>query len=331
ANLTQSSITSYTSDSSVKLTSDEFSDNEFSDNEFDDSEEEFDVDYLCPECSRPRTNDRWCNFCESQKFSNNFNNWTSGNSYLDKIIRDTQLNATSKYDYLVWIDYSEFEDIEYLAKGGYGEVYYGIWIYGPNKVLIYEEEKCKWRKETKTPVALKCLHNSENLTANFLDEMYYQCRNGRVLHCYGITQHKESNNYMMVMEYANGGDLRHYFTYNYRLLSWGQKLRILRDIALGLEVIHSVNLIHRDLHSGNLLLHTLKDGTMRTFVTDLGLCRPIDKPSKNDEYAINLPQNRGNTRGCRIIKSHPKAVYISRLLPHPPNEKGNSLACLYGK
>ncbi|CAG8646218.1 21376_t:CDS:2 [Racocetra persica] len=212
SNLTQSSITSYTSDSSVKFTSDEFSDDEF-----DDSEEEFDVDYLCPECSRPRTNDRWCNFCESQKFSKNFNNWTSGNSYLDKIIRDTQLHATKKYDYLVWIDYSEFEDIEYLTKGGYGEVYYGIWIYGPNKVLIYEEEKCKWKKEAKTPVALKCLHNSENVTADFLDE-YWECLEG-------------------------------------------------------------------------------------------------------DEYAINLPQNRGNTRGRRVIKSHPKAVYISRLLPQPPNEK----------
>ncbi|CAG8757129.1 35319_t:CDS:2, partial [Racocetra persica] len=171
SNLTQSSITSYTSVSNFELTSDEFSD--ISDiTDIDDSEEidEIDADLSCPECSRPRTNDRWCNFCESQKFSNNFINWTSGNSYLDKIIRDTQFIATSKYDYLVWIDYSEFEDIEFLAKGGYGEVYYGIWIYGPNKVLIYEEEKCKWKKEAKTPVALKRLHNSENVTADFIDE-----------------------------------------------------------------------------------------------------------------------------------------------------------------
>ncbi|CAG8500215.1 9753_t:CDS:2, partial [Racocetra fulgida] len=305
SNLTQSSITSYTSVSNFEPTSDEVSDisSDIS-SDTDDSEEiyEVDPDLSCPECSRPRTDVRWCNFCESQQFSNNFINWTSGHPYLDKFIRYTQLIATSKCDYLVWIDYSEFENIAYLAKGGYGEVYYGIWIYGPNKVRIYEEEKCKWRKETKTQVALKCLHNSKNVTADFLDElrMYYRCRNGRVLHCYGITQHKESNNYMMVMEYANNGDLRHYLIKNYRLLSWGQKLRMLRDIALGLEVIHFANLIHRDLHND----------TMRTFVTDLGLCRPIGKPLKNDEYAINLPQNRGNTRGCMDIKSHPKAFYI---------------------
>lgn len=430
SNLTQSSITSYTSNESsfsdfnLKDTS-----NELSDSECEDSIEEIDIDLSCPDCSRPRPNDRWCSFCESQKFLKN--NWTSGNSYLDRIIRDSQLHATSKSDYLVWIDYNDIENIEYLARGGFGEVYYGIWINGPYKVVIYDENR-KSRIEGKTPVALKLLYNSVNITADFIEElkMYFRCRNGQVLHCYGITQHKESNNYMLVMEYANSGDLRHYFEHNYHLLSWDQKLRILKDISLGLEVIHSENLMHRDLHSGNLLLHTLKDGTMRTFITDLGLCRPIDKPSKshdvygvlpyiapeilrrqhfytkssdiysfgiimwevltgrppfhdishniylsinicdgkrpntdiegvpewyiglmkqcwdsnpknrpnivdirllidnkswnrlnNNEHAINLPQNRGDIRIRRTIRSHPNAVYSSRLLPKPPSQK----------
>ncbi|CAG8599836.1 9129_t:CDS:2, partial [Dentiscutata erythropus] len=168
SNLTQSSMASYTS---TELSFSAFNFKFISDDsEYYDSEEEFDVDYSCPDCSRPRTNDRWCNFCESEKFSKNFNNWTSGHSYLDEIIKDTQLNATSKCDYLVWIDYNEFEDVEYLANGGFGDVYFGIWINGPEKVLIYDEESCIHRKEAKTPVALKCLRNSENITTEFLDE-----------------------------------------------------------------------------------------------------------------------------------------------------------------
>ncbi|CAG8540139.1 7165_t:CDS:2 [Cetraspora pellucida] len=125
SNLTQSSTISYPY---FKFT------DEFSDDEYDDSEEEFDVDYSCPECSRPRTNDRWY------------------------------------------------------------------------KVLIYEEENCKWRKEE-----IRLLINKR----------YWECL-------------------------------------------------------------------------------------------------------ESDEYAINLPQNRGNAKERVIIKSHPKAVYTSRLLPKPLNDKGYS-------
>ncbi|CAG8661083.1 4017_t:CDS:2 [Cetraspora pellucida] len=262
SNLTQSSTISY---SSVKFI------DEFSDNDYDDSEEEFDVDYLCPECSRPRTNDRWCNFCESKKFSMNFDKWTSGNSYLDKIIRDTQLNATNKCDYLVWINYNEFEDVEYLAKGGYGEVYYGVWVYGPDKVLIYEEENCKWRKEAKTPVALKCLHNSKNITADFLDEVF---------------------------------NLYYHFKDVLSMSQWSSTSLLWNNSAQRIKQLHDGNGNRPDILEIRLLLN-----------------KRYWECLESDEYAINLPQNKGNARERRIIKSHPKAVYTSRLLPKPLNDK----------
>jgi serine/threonine protein kinase len=87
---------------------------------------------------------------------------------------------------------------------------------------------------------------------------------------------------MLVMKYANGGDLRHYLSNNNSMLTWGQKLLMLKDIALGLEEIHSMKLIHRDFHSGNILQSISKsDGTSKTFVTDLGLCRPVNQTLKN--------------------------------------------------
>src|SRR5436305_10501991 len=117
---------------------------------------------------------------------------------------------------------------------------------------------------------------------------HYKCRKGSVLRCYGITQNKQTKEYMLVMKYANGGDLRRYLKQNNSILTWGQKLRMLKEIALGLEVIHSMKLLHRDLHSGNILQHTLSDGTMRTFVTDLGLCRPVNKTltEERDVYGV---------------------------------------------
>ncbi|RIA81979.1 kinase-like domain-containing protein [Glomus cerebriforme] len=246
------------------------------------SEEEPDVDYLCPKCTNPRINDRWCKHCESKRLSEEFQNWTSNNEILDEFIRDTQRNATKNQDYLVWIDYDKLEGITYLDRGGFSDVYYGVWVDGPERKFV-KDEGGNWILQAKTPVALKCLHNSEKLTLEFLNELkaYYKCRKGSVLRCYGITQHKTTKNYILVMKFASEGDLRHFLSHYNSTLTWGSKLRMLKDIALGLEEIHSMKLIHRDFHSGNILHTKLSDGTIRTFVTDLGLCRPVNQTLKN--------------------------------------------------
>ncbi|CAG8611928.1 13390_t:CDS:2 [Acaulospora morrowiae] len=274
------------------------------------SESELDVDFLCSTCKQPRKDDRWCQYCESQKLSMDFSNWTSGNPDLNEFIRDTQRRANSKTDYLVWIDYEMFEDVEFLAKGGFGDVYYAVWTNGPNKILVYDKEEHTWKITARTPVALKCLYDSKNISADFLNELksHYKCRNGLILRCYGITQHRETRNYMLVMQYANGGDLRNYLCENLSLLTWGQKLRMLCDIALGLEGIHDVDLIHRDFHSGNILQHTFNDGTVKTFITDLGLCRPVNK-------FVASKEKLGKKMEDLRFWTHPKAVYTSRLLP----------------
>ena len=45
--------------------------------------------------------------------------WTSGNSDVDKLIQESQLNAKSVYEKLEWIEYGRFENIEYITKGEY--------------------------------------------------------------------------------------------------------------------------------------------------------------------------------------------------------------------
>jgi hypothetical protein len=112
------------------------------------SEEEFDVDYSCPKCRNPRINDRWCKHCESKRLSEDFLNWTSNNEVLDEFIRDTQRNATKKQDYLVWIDFNKFEDVTYLARGGFSDVYYAVWVEGPERKLVYDADG-RWNVQGK--------------------------------------------------------------------------------------------------------------------------------------------------------------------------------------
>ena len=125
---------------------------------------------LCKECKQPKNSDNWCR-CNFQR---NFKNWTSGNSDVDKFIQKAQLKA--EYGVLEWIEHDRFEDIEYLAEGGFGTVYKAIWKDSP--ISSWDSENNQWKREAYSgfanyPVALKCLHNSQDITAEFLREVGY--------------------------------------------------------------------------------------------------------------------------------------------------------------
>ncbi|RIB10571.1 kinase-like domain-containing protein [Gigaspora rosea] len=59
----------------------------------------------------------------------------------------------------------------------------------------------------------------------------------------------------MILEYANEGTLRQYLETNFTRLQWTDKLNIAKEITLGLLFLHSHDIIHRDLHSNNILIH----------------------------------------------------------------------------
>src|ERR1051325_6794137 len=80
---------------------------------------------------------------------------------------------------------------------------------------------------------------------------------------------------MMVLEFAEGGDLRNYLERN-KTLSWREKIRTVYNIALGLDKIHENGIMHRDLHVGNILIHN-----NQACITDMGLCRPVSDDSKD--------------------------------------------------
>jgi serine/threonine protein kinase len=104
------------------------------------------------------------------------------------------------------------------------------------------------------------------------------CVSHYIARCFGITKDPKSNDFMMVMEYAKNGSLRQHLNNSFNSMKWKQKLNILYNIAEGLNEIHKLELIHRDLHCGNILNYK-----NFTYITDLGLCRPANvKPSQNE-------------------------------------------------
>jgi serine/threonine protein kinase len=55
-------------------------------------------------------------------------------------------------------------------------------------------------------------------------------------------------------------------------------------IIAGLNEIHQQGLVHCDLHDGNILVHKDKDDVV--YISDLGLCQPVNSLKNNDVYGV---------------------------------------------
>ncbi|UZO23586.1 uncharacterized protein OCT59_015919 [Rhizophagus irregularis] len=266
----------------------------------------------------------------------------SGNKILNKFISEKRLK---------WIPYKKFQDVVYLDKGGFGTVYKAIWL----------------NKDKNKKVVLKCLNNlNENLN-EFLDEWkYHEICSGSldIINLYGFTKDSNTPNYMVVIDYANNGNLRKNLS---KVITndWKQRLNMLYKIISGLYEIHKQNLIHCDLHDGNILIHVKKGkkkekddvNSNLVFISDLGLCHPVKsslkedplkRPSASDvKYAIgnwifNFDYNEETNEEIKsnvmefinapignndlATEFHPQAHYTSRLLDFTSDKLNENLA-----
>ena len=80
-----------------------------------------------------------------------------------------QLKINSKKDIIFeWIPYNQFDNIEEINKGDFATVYSAIWKDGP---LYYNDYKEEYSRKLDKKVALKCLHNSQSISSEFLNEV----------------------------------------------------------------------------------------------------------------------------------------------------------------
>ncbi|RHZ86176.1 hypothetical protein Glove_54g25 [Diversispora epigaea] len=223
------------------------------------------------------TDTGYCNLCNKEQFIQEFGIWSSGYVEIDEVIQEYQTNYQKYYNYrLQWIPYDNFQSIKHIATGGYGSVYSAIlktgikWYWNFNKqVWEYSYIGSK--------VALKEINDSRNDISEFLKEVknlmianewYY------VTKCIGITKKPSTQNYIIVMQ-LHDDSLHKFLKKNFGNLRWKSKIEILHGIASGLIRLHENNLVHRDLHSGNILIkyYTGYIDSHGASITDLGLCR----------------------------------------------------------
>ncbi|RHZ78567.1 hypothetical protein Glove_161g23 [Diversispora epigaea] len=238
---------------------------------------------ICPECNQ-KYNRVWCKPCNSKHFQNDFNNWTSENDKIDKLIQDAQLNADSYWEVIEWIPFDRFKDVKQIGKGGFGTIHYARWIDGDIEEWDIENQQWKRYREG-VEVALKKFDNFVNFN-DILNEMEIHLKtytkHNVSIKFYGITQDPETLSYMMVLRYAKDGNLREYLKINFNNINWEHKLDNLYYLSENLKNIHKLDIVHQDFHPGNILSYNFENPTLM-YISDFGLSKLMGANPNNPE------------------------------------------------
>ncbi|CAB4442932.1 unnamed protein product [Rhizophagus irregularis] len=232
---------------------------------------------ICENCKQECLATLYCEYCVRNYLKEDFSNWTSGNDVIDNLIQKCQMESLNPFMIIEWIPYSNLENIKYLTKGGFSEIYTAGWIDGHYDE--WDSEKKQLTRLENRGIVLKKLENVESANQSWFDEakshLTISNKWAEVVRCYGLTQNPSNENYMLVMMKMDI-DLRKYLQQNHNQLTWKDRMYIINKITLALYYIHKEKAVHRDLHSGNILYSVLNNNW---YISDLGFCGPADKSS----------------------------------------------------
>ena len=178
------------------------------------------------------------------------------------------------------LEWDQIEIHKKLAEGGQGAVYRGT-LQGID-------------------VAVKTIFNTRDVDMAAQSEVQWmqRARHPRLILFFGMGKQppSEGGNIFIAIEFMKHGDLLAKLESQDReIQSWKVRMRLLEDVALGMQYIHSVlDSIHRDLKSENVLLD-YEAGTLRAKIADFGLSRIVPKHKKSERKHTTLNLFRSNT------------------------------------
>ncbi|KAF0541165.1 kinase-like protein [Gigaspora margarita] len=140
-------------------------------------------------------------------------------------------------------DYSEFSDVNEIGRGSYTVVY--STEYRGAKIAIK-----------------KFIRSKDKILANELKQRFKVNNHENIIKFLGIAVETSRNDYMIVLQFANSGNLTDYLRSKihdgiFKIL-WAELIQVAEQIILGIQHLHSNKIVHRNLHPKNILINDNK-------------------------------------------------------------------------
>ncbi|CAF3696078.1 unnamed protein product [Rotaria socialis] len=158
----------------------------------------------------------------------------------------------------------DLESEELIGQGGFADVYRGTWLSQHHRVAIKE---------------IRITHLMDDVRQDFLYEISAMCkiRFDHVLNIFGACI--EPNYYAIVVEYMSLGSLFNVLQKKQPHLSWPDRWSIALQMTKGVNYLHSMSILHRDIKSLNFLMEKAVDGYLIK-ICDFGLAKIRQETSR---------------------------------------------------
>ncbi|POG62094.1 hypothetical protein GLOIN_2v645214 [Rhizophagus irregularis DAOM 181602=DAOM 197198] len=124
---------------------------------------------ICEDCYNECLAKSYCENCLRNYLITKFSDWSSGNIDIDNLLQKCQMESCAPDMIVEWIPFNKLENIIYLTKGGFSEIYTADWTDGCYNE--WDPIKKELKKFGVQEVILKKLEIAESDDRNWFEEV----------------------------------------------------------------------------------------------------------------------------------------------------------------